>query len=160
MSFEEDVRAELGLSADANPLDAVRALKERSETGKTAMDGYRAVVKDLGAPADADAAMWSRSEIERLRPLADDGKQYRSDLIEDAIAEGVRAHGTEFKPDDYRGVLTSAPISTIKRFRDDWKVVGDKNFAPGRITGDGDSGGGPVDINSGRKPSKRAVARV
>jgi len=106
MTFEEEVRELLGLSADANPLDAIRALKERGDAGETAMIGYRRTVKALGAPDDADAGAWSRSEIERLRPLADDGKRYRDDLIEDSIKEGIRADD-QFPVETFRAIFVA-----------------------------------------------------
>lgn len=160
MTIEDQIRELLGLDATAEPLDAVRALKERADAGETAIRNVRATVKTLGAPDDADAGAWTRGEIERLRPLADDGKRYRDDLVTAALEEGVRAHGADFKPDDYRGVLANAPLETIKRFQADWKAIGDKTFQGGRQTGDDESGGKPVDLSERRKPSKRAFARA
>lgn len=160
MTFEEEIRALLAIGSDVQPLDAVRALKERGDAGDTAMRGIRVTVKALGAPDDADAGAWTRSEIERLRPLADDGARYREDLIESALKEGVRAHGSDFAQETYKGVLASSPLETIKRFQADWKTQGDKTFAGGRQTGDDESGAQPIDFSERRKPSKRAAARV
>lgn len=77
-------------------------------------------------------------EIQRLRPLAADGKTYRSDLIKSALAEGARAHGEAFTPDPYLAILEAAPIETIKRMHNDWAAIGDKQFPGGRSTVDDD----------------------
>lgn len=86
------------------------------------------------------------TELSQLRSLADDGRQYRTDLIEEALAEGVRAHGDEFAQETYRGMLEQSSIEVIKRMRDDWKAIGDKRFLGGRQTEDGDPSAGADDV--------------
>ena len=76
------------------------------------------------------------AENARLTPLADDGKAYRADLIKDALAEGVRAHGDKFAEETYRAMLTAAPLDTIKQMRADWAATANKVFPKGRQTGD------------------------
>lgn len=75
-----------------------------------------------------------QTENDRLRPLADVGVQYRRDMIESALQEGVRAHGTEFNLETYRGILESLPLDAIKRMTADWKKVGDNRIPSGRQT--------------------------
>jgi hypothetical protein len=87
------------------------------------------------------------AECDRLRPLADEGRQYRADLVEAAIAEGKRAHGAEFAEDTYRGLLTGASIETVKRMRDDWRAIGDRQFPGGRATIEGHEAGVPATQN-------------
>jgi hypothetical protein len=79
-----------------------------------------------------------QTEVERLRPLADDGKQYRVDLVAAALAEGVRANGDSFAEETYRTMLEAAPLEIVKQMRDDWKRLGDKRFTAGRKTVDED----------------------
>lgn len=88
-----------------------------------------AAVRDL--LADHEKA---QAEIERLRPLADDGQQYRADLIEEALAEGVRANGDDFALETYRGMLEAAPLSQIRQMRDDWARLAKARFPGGRQT--------------------------
>ena len=86
------------------------------------------------------------AEVARLRPLADevaglralaaDGTAYRTDLVAEALAEGVRASGARFQADMYRRLLEAAPLATIKQMRDDWRAMGDQIFAGGRLTTD------------------------
>ncbi len=112
-----------------------------------------AQVRAVGAPeGEADPGAWLLRELTRLRPLADDGRAYRSDLVSDALAEGVRAHGNEFAADTYRPILESAPLDTLKRMRDDWKRQGDLLFKGGRITQDGD--GKPAGTEQDRRAAE------
>jgi hypothetical protein len=76
------------------------------------------------------------AEVTSLRALADEGRQYRADLVEAALTEGKRALGKEFAEETYRGLLGGVPIETVKRMRDDWKAFGDAQFKGGRLTQD------------------------
>lgn len=96
------------------------------------------------------------AEIERLCPLADDGRQYREDLVTQALAEGVRAHGQEFREETYRGILESANLDTIKAMRDDWAAVAAKRFPGGRQTVDGEE----LETGNGRAPSPDVPAEA
>jgi len=69
-------------------------------------------------------------------PQAADGRQYRADLVAEALAEGVRAQGKDFDKPTYEGVLTNSPIAVIKRMRDDWKRAGDERLPGGRSSVD------------------------
>jgi hypothetical protein len=77
-----------------------------------------------------------QTEIERLRPLADDGVAYRTQLIDDAIAAGARAHGAEFREEVYRGILDRLDLSGIRTMLEDFSRQGDALLAGGRITRD------------------------
>lgn len=89
----------------------------------------------------------------RLRPLADEGRQYRADLVTDALTEGARAYGADFSEETYRALLEAAPLETVKRMAADWKKAGDAIFTGGRKTQDGK----PTPIE-GAKRTRRAPA--
>lgn len=109
--------------------------KKTMDYEKLYIDARAAATEVIGEEAEPAAAIRQlASEVERLRPLADDGRAYRADLINDALAEGVRANGEEFAEESYRGILERADIATIKRMRDDWKRLGDKRFQGGAST--------------------------
>lgn len=106
----------------------------------TALQGRLTALAPEGHRSDPLA--WIEGELTRLRPLADDGAAYRSDLVAEALQEGVRAHGEGFAAETYRGILQGAPLEAVKRMRDDWRAAGDALFARGegqspRITQDG-----------------------
>lgn len=113
----------------------------------------RAIAKKAGLADDfgsiVEGYRAAAAELERLRPLADDGNTYRNDLIEEALAEGVRAHGENFKKEQYEATLRSSTLETIKLMRDDWKRAGDKTFKGGRQTVDSTEDAAP--------PAKRAA---
>jgi hypothetical protein len=116
--------------AQANP-EGERALAALAE--------LRSLVPNTGAPAELsplEAMRWLAQENARLRPMADDGLAYRKDLIAEALTEGARANGEGFAVESYRSLLQQADLATIKRMRDDWRAIGDKQFQGGRATKD------------------------
>lgn len=86
-------------------------------------------------------------EVTRLRPLADEGRAYRADLVTGALTEGARAYGADFSEETYRGLLEAAPLETVKRMAADWQKAADEIFKGGRKTQDGD----PTPITAPRK---------
>jgi hypothetical protein len=82
-------------------------------------------------PSQLEAAQKRVAELEALQPLAEDGRTYRSDLIAEALAEGVRAYGDKFDEPTYRSMLEGAKLDVIKRMKTDWATIGDNRFAPG-----------------------------
>ncbi|MDF2434912.1 MAG: hypothetical protein JWP44_4543, partial [Mucilaginibacter sp.] len=97
-----------------------------AQGGLKPLEAVRATLTPL-LPADhpghadaAEAVRWLVEERTRLVPLADEGRAYRVDLIEDARKEGVRAHGKDFKEEMWTGILTRSSIEEIKEFRAMW----------------------------------------
>lgn len=76
--------------------------------------------------------------IKELEPQAADGSQYRADLVQEALAEGVRAQGDGFDHELYAQTLRSAPLQLVKRMRDDWKRLADALLPSGRTSVDQD----------------------
>jgi hypothetical protein len=105
------------------------------------LTAVRAALAEAGQAEAATVLAGVRAlaaEVARLRPLADDGRQYRTDLMAEALREGARAHGADFATETYRGLLETAPLATIKRMRDDWAKAGDALFVGGRQTVEAD----------------------
>ena len=79
----------------------------------------------------------AKAEIDRLQPLADQGKQYREELVNQAVAEGVRAMGGEAFPEEtYRAMLSGAPLEHIRQVRDTFAGQAAVRFPGGRQTRD------------------------
>jgi hypothetical protein len=74
--------------------------------------------------------------VQALQPQAEEGRQYRTDLVAGALAEGVRAHGNDFDKSGYEAILNSAPLATVKRMAADWKKVADATLPSGRQSED------------------------
>jgi hypothetical protein len=128
---------ELGITDVADAGGAVRALGRR-------IADTRASLAEIGAePTEEPAAALRRlhREVRTLTPLADDGRTYRKDLVDAAIAEGVRAHGNDFAADTYRQVLETLPLETVKRMTADWAAIGKQRFPGGRATKEADERG-------------------
>lgn len=95
--------------------------------------GYLA---DTLIAADKQAAT-DKAEIERLTPLAKDGERYRTNLIEDTLKEGVRAHGSDWSQDAYRKILESLDIDGIRTIQADFERIATARLGPGgRLTRD------------------------
>lgn len=89
--------------------------------------------KDIGEAVVVLATRYMQREAK-----AKDGERYREDLINAAIAEGVRAYGNDFKADSYRLLLSGAPLETIKSMAGDFKKFADAALPAGRASVDED----------------------
>lgn len=78
----------------------------------------------------------ARAEIARLTPLADDGRVYRADLVEQALHEGIRAYGNAFPVETYREMLTTQSLDGIKRIVALHREAADKAIPTGRTSVD------------------------
>jgi hypothetical protein len=109
-----------------------------ADQGQTLLTSVRALAKEAGLSDDfADAEAGVRllaAEVQRLRPLADDGTQYREVLTAAVVKEAVRAGHSE---ETYKALLTSAPLPTLRRMLDEFGAQGDRIFPGGRQTEDG-----------------------
>lgn len=105
----------------------------------------------------------ARAEVHALKPLAADGKTYRSDLIEEAIAEGIRALPADdskpFPKDLVRSMLERSTIDEIKTYRDHNASIADLHAPGGRRSvnpGEGD----PYQLEEGTEPETPVEAHV
>lgn len=93
-------------------------------TTATTEEALRAVLIQAGRPPQEDLGAGVRAllrEHAKLRALADDGRRYRAELIEETLALGQRAYGRAFRQEDYRGLLERSSLDAIKMMRDDWR---------------------------------------
>ncbi len=160
MSKETQERQTPPGSADPNPpssepdardviiSDIRKALTGAGFTGDNVLEMVRAAVGEVTTMRTKVTELEKNSTTdEELRKLADEGRTYRKDLVDEAIEEGVRAHGAEFAQEQYRGVLDKSTLEVIKRMRDDWKALADKNLQGGRTTKDEESPSTPASTN-------------
>lgn len=114
------VREVLAIDANTDVAGAVVQLKTELESNR-------------GAQA---ALVTAQEKVAELTPLADDGRAYRTDLIDEALAQGVRAFGEKFAKETYTDVLKRASLAVIKQLSADWQTIGDNRFAGGRQSED------------------------
>lgn len=133
----------------ANELHAARVSLEQMESRA---NGLAATLEEATRRAsEAETSLRSASaDIEA-------GKQYRTDLINELIVEGVRALGERFNEPVYLALVQSAPLQTIKQIRDDFRVQADALFTGGRKTPDSDP---KPDANDGNKVIPSGVYRT
>ncbi len=74
------------------------------------------------------------AEIERLRPLADDGKAWKDRLVADTVEQGIRAFGGDFKPEAEKADLALLPVAAIERRKEAYQRIADKAIPTGRST--------------------------
>lgn len=77
-----------------------------------------------------------RAKVAELEPQAKDGAQYRTDLITEALGEGVRAYGDKFAKETYETLLRTSPLAIIKQMKADWAILASERFKGGRQTVD------------------------
>lgn len=125
----------------SNPmvLSTIEETTEESEENTMEFEEQvNAILSETNAPGDEplERLRWLVAENARLQPLAEQGEQYRADLIEQALAEGVRAMGETFPRETYDRMFEGATIEHIKRVRDAWAAQARKLFSAGRKTVD------------------------
>jgi hypothetical protein len=69
--------------------------------------------------------------VAELTGLADLGRQYRADLIEATLKEGVRLFGAEFRAETHRAMLERSTLNEIKAVRTDWERAAKAKLGPG-----------------------------
>lgn len=126
----EEIRTALKLDEDADVVATVTDLRSQALRVTSLEDDRNALADRLEAANRRISEL--DDEIDTLQVDAENGRTYRTDLIEEALSAGVRAHGNKFDRAVYEGTLQSAPLSTIKRMRDDWMLIGDTEFSGGR----------------------------
>lgn len=151
---------EASVNESVSVAGGIRQLHQTAVDLQAQLDAVRITLPETAEGSDmASRVAWLAAELNRLRPLADDGRAYRADLIDAALAEGVRAMGPEFAQEAYRGLLSASTIEVIKRMRDDWRAIGDKAFASGRQTIDEDENTStPASKKNGRSVELPAAA--
>lgn len=77
------------------------------------------------------------ASVRELLNAARDGMTYRTDLINAAHVEGVRAHGaTAYKREQHDKIFRSADLDYIKMVTEEWARIAKEKFPGGRQTHD------------------------
>jgi len=134
------LREVLALPADGDAVATVASLVAERD---------RLAVEHKTATTDAETL---RAKVAELEPQAKDGAQYRTDLIAEALGEGVRAYGDKFAKDTYEKLLRSVTLDVIKQMKSDWLTLGNERFKGGRATVDNSQAPG--------KPEEKAKRHV
>lgn len=130
------------------PNDTAPAAPLAADAAARAVAGIAAILAEAGiAEADrADVVAGVRTLAARFKAeseMAEIGRRYRSNLIEEALKEGVRAFGNTFNVEGRRSLLDKLEIAEIETFRDDWRSQADAVLPRGRQTVDDKSAPAP-----------------
>lgn len=115
-------------------------------------------LSDAGVKPGDDPIATLRALVEEIRtnrPLAKDGKQYRADLIADALDQGVRALGNDFDKEAYEELFRTASIETVKSIRDSFSKRASDAIPVGRSTVEGEE---PVIVEAKPEVRKRPAS--
>jgi len=148
---------EAGIEHGDSLVDSVRALAE-------AADGFRARAETAEAQVTAanDAQAEAETRIAELSSLADDGRAYRVDLVEQAISEGIRALGEGFPEESYRTMLEgeSVELATIRQIRDSFAETARAAIPSGQIieTAADDKGSEDEEVEESATPMQAYIS--
>lgn len=133
------VQQRVGRELSAANIEALRGIKDSLGGASDTLDEAASKIADLLARVagdDEDDEEEGESErvtelrgqvatlearVAELTPLAEMGRQYRADLIEDALKEGVRLFGNDFRRETHRAMLERSTLEEIKAIKGDWE---------------------------------------
>lgn len=118
--------------------------EEKLAAEKAVRDQFAIFVRkactDSGLAGDAIATMTAeqavesmRSEIGRLKPLADDATRLRGLLIDEVVAEGIRLQGDKFVEATQRTSLAKLDVDMLLERRDFYRTAAEEKF--GKVAG-------------------------
>ena len=111
-----NVKAKISEEVDDLPEEIDKAFELIYERFKTA---------DAESTERGKAKAELEIEVEKLRPLAEDGKKYREKIVDYALTQGVRAFGDDFNEEEKREMLESSTLDMVDKFRKSWEEIGD-----------------------------------
>lgn len=82
--------------------------------------------------SESDVTARFVTEINRLRAIETQHKEFVTAETEDAIAQGVRAQGDKFDKERYSSLFQRASLTEIRSFRKEWEDKADAELAGGR----------------------------
>jgi hypothetical protein len=109
-------------------------------------DAMARALTDAGIDVEADQL------ADRLRALVSEaaaGRQYRSDLLDEAIKARVQAFGRSAEEERYRTLLERLPLEDVRGFRDEWRSIASGRLPVGRRSEDG---GDPLPAPAEKNP--------
>lgn len=121
------LREVLGISADTDAVATVASLVAERDRLATESKAFSDLKQEY---------MKLEERAKELEAQAKDGAQYRTDLIAEALGEGVRAYGDKFAKETYETLLRPVPLDIVKQMKADWATLGNSRFQGGRQTVD------------------------
>ncbi len=104
-------------AAEAPHEEEARGLLSKAGLKPDGVRGFPSVARALAA------------EVERLKPLAEEGARYRADLTEAMLVEAVRAG---YKRETYAAIAKNSSLETIRGLIEDFGAKAETVFKGGR----------------------------
>ena len=123
------------------PLAALDGVRDLIDSDDDTLEAAAERLAEILSPVESDDGEENERivslerQIGELEPLAAVGRQYRADLIESALASGVRVFGNEFQSELHRQLFERATLEEVKAIKGDWeRLIRDKLGPGGRQT--------------------------
>jgi len=126
----EAIVAEVFSKAGIDP----KEIDEVIEGGFKLKDGAEWFIVDTVADEVAETTKEKDEEIAKLKSLAEDGKAFRKEVVEDAISAGVRALGNDFPVDTWKEVFSTMSIKAIRDVTKTFSTQAEASIPAGRKT--------------------------
>jgi len=123
-----------------------------TEQGFKLKDGTEKLIVGADYGAHAEGAIdkieleSAKTKVAELEPLAEDGKAFRKEVIDEALATGVRAMGNDFPADTWKGTFSTMSIQAIRDITKTFNAQAGVEIPTGRQTIPG--GFNKTDVNN------------
>lgn len=123
----------------------INEIRAAIKDGKLNITDLRKVMEDNQVRFESQEDVAIRNElgednanvesIKRMKAEAEAGRQYKTDLIDAAVASRVAVQGEEFNAESYKKMLARADIEFIKEERESYDKLKASKFSSGRQVG-------------------------
>jgi len=115
-------------------------IEKVNEQGFVMKDGKQFYLSETIIETQTDTSELSEklsqaeAKIKELEPLAEDGRTFRKEVIEAALADGVRAQGNDFPADTWRETFSTMSINAIRDIAKTFRNQAEAQIPAGRKT--------------------------
>lgn len=139
MDLAAQLRSLFGLAETTPDEEIVTLTRDLRATRDEVRDLLAARPETVAGQSLPEAVRAMAGTIDRLTPLAEEGRAYRDELTAAALAEAVRAFGAAAEAQN-APVLAPLSLEQIRQMRDSWRTIADARLPGGRITIDSAEG--------------------
>ncbi len=110
-------------------------IEKATEQGFVMKDGKQIYLSESKPDNDlAEKLAKAEAKVKELEPLAKDGEVFRKEVIDAAIAAGVRAQGNDFPAETWKKTFASMEISAIRDIAKTFQRQAEAEIPAGRLT--------------------------
>ena len=132
---EAALQQRVGRELSSANVQTLRGIRESIEGAGDTLEEAAGQIADLLARVEGEEDDERVATLERqiadLTPLAETGKRYRADLIEEALKSGVRVFGNAFQTELHRRMFERATLDETKAVAGDCERLAQDKLGPG-----------------------------